>query len=47
MVPVLVVAQAISVLTVYPHFLAYSSVLAAGREGHRRLSDSGGRGLSN
>lgn len=39
-VPVLVVAQAISVLTVYPYFLAYSGVLAAGREGHRRLSDS-------
>lgn len=46
---VLVVAQAVSVLTVYPHFLAYSSVLAGGRdEGHRRLSDSNvdwGQGL--
>jgi len=49
LVPALIGLQAISVLSVYPHFLAYSSVLAGGRDGaHRVISDSSldwGQGL--
>ena len=48
-IPTLVVLQAVSVLTVYPHFLAYSSVWAGGRDdAHRALVDSNldwGQGL--
>ena len=48
-IPTLVVLQAVSVLTVYPHFLAYSSVWAGGRDNaHRALVDSNldwGQGL--
>jgi 4-amino-4-deoxy-L-arabinose transferase-like glycosyltransferase len=47
--PVLLVAQATSVLSVYPHFLAYSSMWAGGRdEAHHALVDSNldwGQGL--
>jgi len=40
-VPLLIALQAASVLSVYPHFLAYSSLWAGGRdEAHRVLVDS-------